>query len=69
MTSSELIPIAKFGEICRTCLKEEDDLKPLYEMCIKQTCIIEMLMACTFIRVRSCYCNLCIDSYYIEFYR
>lgn len=50
MTSSEIIPIDDFGKICRTCLKE-DDLKPLYQMCLKQTCVIEMLMSCTFIRV------------------
>lgn len=39
-----------FENICRTCLSKED-LKPLYEKCFPSTCITEMLMSCTFVKV------------------
>lgn len=39
-----------FENICRTCLSTEN-LKPLYEKCYQLTCLIDMLMSCTLIKV------------------
>lgn len=58
MTNSDNLSIYDFGKICRTCLKEVDNLKPLYVMCSKQTCLIEMLMSCTLIRVSKSFTKL-----------
>lgn len=44
------INLSDFAKICRTCLAEGEML-PLYETCLNETCIIEMLMSCTFIQV------------------
>lgn len=38
--------------ICRTCLCG-GDLKPLYEKSSQSTCLAEMLMYCTFLKVSS----------------
>lgn len=60
MFSSELIPVDKFEKICRICLKEQYSLKPMFEKSLKQTRVIEMLMAFTGIWVCNCYRNLCL---------
>lgn len=44
------LTINDFEAICRTCLSK-GDLKPLYENCDEQTCLVEMLMTCTFVQV------------------
>lgn len=39
-----------FENVCRTCLSKED-LKHLYEKCSSPTCLVDMLRACTIVKV------------------
>ncbi|GLV44433.1 Meiotic central spindle [Carabus blaptoides fortunei] len=46
---TETDSVLDFDKICRTCLLEADDMKPLYEECVSDVCLVEMLMSCTFV--------------------
>lgn len=50
MKMSSDIAVENFAKICRTCLNE-GEMKPLFETCSNDACLIEKLMSCTFIAV------------------
>lgn len=43
--------VIDFEKVCRTCLSAVEDMKPLYEECASDVCLVEMLMSCTFVQV------------------
>lgn len=45
------ITIYDFENICRTCLSREN-LEALYEKYSRSTCLVDMLMSCTSLKVR-----------------
>lgn len=51
--------VIDFEKVCRTCLSAVEDMKPLYEECVSNVCLVEKLMSCTFVQV-------CVYSYLIR---